>query len=647
MCDFDSVIAEAVTEITAEAMAQGATLPRDFEAAASEHFSVVLTQNGRVHDHDQLAARLPPRGWRTVWPAADLALCLLTTLAACWLFGRATSPVSDPLPGALWALAGMVVGAGLAFGIAWILTPAEGDWRRPLVGPSDATLALIGLVTVGAGGYLTLTEFGWPAALASVGVSILLWVALFGKPVRSWLLVWIDPQAVRRDKEQLDISCEQARDSLRNALREKLRTEVDTAKAQLYSTTLAVARTESLERVWDSVSTYVDTPAADRVRAAIGGMRDGSIALSGPRGVGKSALLKALCGDSETRNVVVEAPVFYDKRDFMLHLFAAACKVVIDGDGPRSMRRLARLHLRQITHLQTRTREGGLTLPWLGLSHKGGGSWTRQPLTHPEVVSELKRFLEQVAMAERGKSVMIGIDELDRIQPAEDAEKFLNEIKAIFDVQGCLFILTVSDEALREADLAPVGARGVFDSAIDEVVRCEPLDQQLAARLLEPRVVGVPLPFVGLFNALAGGIPRDLVRTARAGIIVTADSDRANQSLHMTTQRLVRRELERTVGSADQRVPTVLAALLSHDREISEEDLIIDDESTIGTMLLFLATVIHVFQDSTISAKLRAPEAETVLTDLARARAGIGVANHLARAELARIRAAWESLPFT
>ncbi|WP_103344223.1 hypothetical protein [Amycolatopsis sp. CA-126428] len=94
------------------------------------------------------------------------------------------------------------------------------------------------------------------------------------------------------------------------------------------------------------------TDAYERLERMIRERSDGSFGIAGPRGVGKSTLVRffattrgvrGLPDDEEheraTRNrprlgVVVSAPVAYQPRDFVLHLYAELCKRVIGGDGP-------------------------------------------------------------------------------------------------------------------------------------------------------------------------------------------------------------------------------------------------------------------------------------------------------------------------
>src|SRR5205823_2694046 len=64
-----------------------------------------------------------------------------------------------------------------------------------------------------------------------------------------------------------------------------------------------------------------------------------SIGISGPRGVGKSTLLWSLCGANrkvdgrETIAVYVAAPVEYETRDFLLHIFSCVCRQVLKTKG--------------------------------------------------------------------------------------------------------------------------------------------------------------------------------------------------------------------------------------------------------------------------------------------------------------------------
>ncbi|TDE29019.1 hypothetical protein [Actinomadura sp. 6K520] len=71
----------------------------------------------------------------------------------------------------------------------------------------------------------------------------------------------------------------------------------------------------------------------------------------------------------------------------------------------------------------------------------------------------------------------------------------------------------------------------------------EPLGYTDAVRLLGTRAIGLPEPFVALFHCLSGGMPRDLLRTARAAVSQT--SPERPRTLAETAAYLVGRDLDR------------------------------------------------------------------------------------------------------
>lgn len=132
-----------------------------------------------------------------------------------------------------------------------------------------------------------------------------------------------------------------------------------------HATTLEIYDAGRLRQVRD-MRYHVPTPAEARLVTVAGGMADGSVALSGPRGVGKTDLLNAFCrgrcGVPVGLSVVVPAPVAYDKREFMLYLFASLCERVKLLDS-KPMRVQAERHLEWIRYLQIVSAEVTTALP--------------------------------------------------------------------------------------------------------------------------------------------------------------------------------------------------------------------------------------------------------------------------------------------
>ena len=102
----------------------------------------------------------------------------------------------------------------------------------------------------------------------------------------------------------------------------------------------------------------VVTEAMIQVRATARNVHSGSLGISGPRGVGKSTILQffgtdAADGDDGDLRLVVPAPVDYEPREFIIHLFSQLCEAV--PHGPADLSAVAaetRRHLEQLRYLQ-------------------------------------------------------------------------------------------------------------------------------------------------------------------------------------------------------------------------------------------------------------------------------------------------------
>jgi hypothetical protein len=419
----------------------------------------------------------------------------------------------------------------------------------------------------------------------------------------------------------------------------------------------------------------VATSPAERLTKVTSAMTTGSIAISGPRGVGKTTLLRGFCDsrfavpDAPELRLMVSAPVVYDVRDFVVHLYKQLCIAVTTGPGraPEHRSRRSRLYaalattsfiaglallaslviehssraqlaqaiyllvggvlailggmsavrpylvrvrgarplagrphralvtllslaftvsgiiliawtlaerprrvalpstqslivmaaslliangvilfslwvrpnvrervapfedearqnLRQIQFLQTFTtgHSGTLTVPGgAQLGRTVSKQLAEQRLSFPEIVDQYREFASKTGRWWRelhggvGRLV-VGIDEIDKIHDAVSAERFINEVRAIFGTPNCLYLVSVSDEALIGFQQRSPALRAAFDSAFDEMIRVDRLSLADVGELLRRRVAGISDPFIALCYVLSGGLPRDALRTARA-----------------------------------------------------------------------------------------------------------------------------------
>lgn len=288
----------------------------------------------------------------------------------------------------------------------------------------------------------------------------------------------------------------------------------------------------------------VISAAMKNIAATARTIGSGSIGISGPRGVGKSTALSkfdtrdAAWKSEQDIRVSVAAPVDYDAREFIIHLFTELCtRVAAEAPPQDRIARRTRRHLEDLRFQRTYSRSWGPTLApasLLGFSWSRGRQRAEQPAGLLALVAQFRAYSQQVAEwnwdRNRGRSqasnqaqgqegvgrVIICIDEMDKIRDSDRAEQFLNNIKAIFDVPGCLYLVAISEDAMTVFASQTPAIRTAFDSAFDEIISVPPMEFTDARKLLQLRTTGVPPLFHALCHVLAGGVPRELIRAARA-----------------------------------------------------------------------------------------------------------------------------------
>lgn len=182
---------------------------------------------------------------------------------------------------------------------------------------------------------------------------------------------------------------------------------------------------------------------------------------------------------------------------------------------------LATEQLRRIRFLQTHTSgwSGKVDGPRsLGLTVTRSVAHAEQPLTQPEVVDQLREFLQHAATtlirSGRISGIAIAIDELDKFADPAQAHEFVNEIKTVFGVDNCVFLVSVSDDALASFELRGIPVRDALDSAFTAMITVDPFTLEEACDWLDHRLIGLPSPYACLCYVLSAGIPRELERAA-------------------------------------------------------------------------------------------------------------------------------------
>jgi hypothetical protein len=247
----------------------------------------------------------------------------------------------------------------------------------------------------------------------------------------------------------------------------------------------------------------VVTEAMTQASVMAQNVHSGSLGVSGPRGVGKSTILQffgtdAVADDGRDLRLVVPAPVDYEPREFIVHLFCQLCEAVPHGPADRSaIATETRRHLEQLRYLRTFTTIWSASLTprsFLTLARGYAKERAEQPVTLPELVDSFRGYSGRVASWQRSAHggegrVVIGIDEVDKIRDSDRAEAFLNDIKAVFGVPGLsnLAYVRAGDEATCSAKLritAPAEGAIISNGANGILVQGTACDLGSASRWL-------------------------------------------------------------------------------------------------------------------------------------------------------------------
>gem|GEM_PF-1788351 len=172
-------------------------------------------------------------------------------------------------------------------------------------------------------------------------------------------------------------------------------------------------------------------------------------------------------------------------------------------------------------------------------------SLAQQQLSLPDITQGFSDFVSSIASDFK---VIIGIDELDKLDSDDAAQRFLNEIKAVFGLPKVFYLISVSENAMSNFERRGLPFRDVFDSSFDNIIYVEYLKLEQAKRLLARRVAGMPPPFAHLCYCISGGLARDLVRTCRnlaqhAAAAYEVDKDGAAANLKALSSALIESDL--------------------------------------------------------------------------------------------------------
>ncbi|MEU2834914.1 hypothetical protein ABZ667_40835 [Streptomyces lavendulae] len=205
-------------------------------------------------------------------------------------------------------------------------------------------------------------------------------------------------------------------------------------------------------------------------------------------------------------------------------------------------------HLYRLQTTQSTTHGMSSTTQMLGLGSTHSTSLSTIPPNFPELVDSFRLLLADIAREKHAakESVVIGIDEVDRLGTDTKALAFLSEIKAVLGVPHVHFLISIADDVGASFVRRGLPHRDVTDSSLDDIVHVQPATITESTHILAERSSALTANYAMLAHALSGGILRDLSRYATQVKEMQAKSN--SYELAEISRHLILEELSETLA---------------------------------------------------------------------------------------------------
>lgn len=159
-------------------------------------------------------------------------------------------------------------------------------------------------------------------------------------------------------------------------------------------------------------------------------------------------------------------------------------------------------------------------------------SLNERPTTVASLVFDFRRLAERI-VATIEQPLVIGIDELDKVEDPDAVRSLLRDIKGIFEITGAFFLVSVSEEAATALQLGPLqgGGRNEFNSSFYTVLELPPLSPDGVAGAMKARGGTVSGQRAQLLCLLSTGNWREIVRLSESPALL----DGSDAALAMRT----------------------------------------------------------------------------------------------------------------
>jgi hypothetical protein len=326
-----------------------------------------------------------------------------------------------------------------------------------------------------------------------------------------------------------------------------------------------------------------------------------AIGIAGPRGVGKSTLLRWVTSTLQPEWIAIylAAPGSSNPVDVVRVIFRATVNAVIASyqTSNRSSRfnltggllgsrrprptaeeivRISYEALSMISMSRSNQRTAASGISGKGISYLRGQqtSWVERERSHPEWIAAFVGYLDSYRRL-GGRRIAIAIDELDKLPTADDLIAVINSLKDLFHRPDTHFLVSVSEDALRRFALRGIPVRDTFDSAFDTIVKIEPPSPEDAWKILARRAGDFPMSTALFCYAWSGGLIRETIRLARSCVNIRRAKERPTRTAEAVAP-IVRQDIIDAIDSAvasflDQGRRSIVESLLKLRRELDDK----------------------------------------------------------------------------
>jgi hypothetical protein len=109
------------------------------------------------------------------------------------------------------------------------------------------------------------------------------------------------------------------------------------------------------------------------------------------------------------------------------------------------------------------------------------------------------------------------VDELDKVVDFEDIRTFLRRIKAVFEVPGVYYFISLAEDTLTALYLGSAEGKNEIDSSFDHIIRVPPVSCDVgqivaSSYLTTHNIPELPARLTRTIATLSFGVPRDIIR---------------------------------------------------------------------------------------------------------------------------------------